>query len=75
MSSPLLDIVARIKKDLEEIGNDIDKNYSEIVELVNAWRLQLNAALDGTAINWSAINRIRSSMEEFEITIKEMLKK
>jgi hypothetical protein len=75
MSDPFLDLVASIKMDLAQIDRDLDRRYSELVDLVNAWRKTLENAVLTTAIDWPSFNRTISSMEEFEITIKETLAK
>ena len=75
MSDPVVDLVAHMEKSLKKIDQNVDELVELEVRLVNMWRKQLENAINRTTIDWSTFNRVISSMEEFEITIKESVKK
>ena len=75
MSEPLADFVAHMEKSLKKVDQSVDQLMELEVHLVNTWRKQLENAINRTTIDWSTFNRVISSMEEFEITIKESVKK
>jgi len=75
MSEPLADFVAHMEKSLKKVDQSVDQLMELEVHLVNTWRKQLENAINRTTIDWSTFNRVISSMEEFEIMIKESVKK
>ena len=75
MSDPVVDLVAHMEKSLKKIDQNVDELVELEVRLVNMWRKQLENAINRTTIDWPTFNRVISSMEEFEITIKESVKK
>ena len=75
MSEPLADFIGNLENSVKRIDREVNELIELEVRLVNTWRKQLENAINRTTIDWPTFNRVISSMEEFEITIKESVKK
>ncbi len=73
MSEPLYDMVAVIEERAKNLDKNLDLFYSYIADLAKSWRVQLHeATLKGPgSVDWPLINKVLSSMEEFELAMKK----
>jgi len=70
---PLYDMVAGLEERMKNLDKNLDLYFSHVANIVNAWRLQLQNATQKTpgSLDWPSINRVLSSMEEFELSTKK----
>ena len=72
MSDPIYDMIANMVQNAKSLDRGLNLYFGGLADLVNAWRLQFQNATQKTpgSVDWASINRILSSMEDFELSMK-----